>query len=314
MRSSSDRFTVFAILLALASAAPAVADSAAMGEPWILDSNNWQQAENLLPEVVLERIKKGDYWYKVQPVDPEKFKANYSPQFWAATESNAGKYDVKDDICGLQEKATGKLPDYWFGLPFPQIDPKDPKAGCKMAWNFEAANSHGRWRRRHLHAERHRQQRRVQAHQALAAFKAFLGRHGGPIEQPEEPALRRHDQRPGADDVDGVGGLTKRENDWVTQDKAGSTFPRPAACAASTLGDALRSGRRPRHLLRRPQLLRRQDRVLQVEAARRGRDPGAGAQPRPAGHEEGQRDPLEHPDSVLQGPPTRPRAARACRG
>ena len=43
---------------------------------------------------VLERVKKGDYWYKVRSVDPDKFKQNYSTTFWAASEANAGKYDV----------------------------------------------------------------------------------------------------------------------------------------------------------------------------------------------------------------------------
>src|SRR5690606_22551772 len=110
-------FAASVIVLTLASTA--AAESAAEGEPWILDSNNWQQGENLLPEVVLERVKKGDYWYNVQPVDPDRFKANYSKEFWAASESNNGKYDVTEgEVCGLKEVSTGKVPEFYFGLPF----------------------------------------------------------------------------------------------------------------------------------------------------------------------------------------------------
>jgi hypothetical protein len=57
------------------------ADSGGDGKGWILDSNNWQQGDGLLPPVVLERVKKGDYWYKVLPVEPEEFKQNYSKNF-----------------------------------------------------------------------------------------------------------------------------------------------------------------------------------------------------------------------------------------
>ena len=40
----------------------------AAGDPWILDNNNWQQGQDMLPDVILNRVKKGDYWYKVQPI------------------------------------------------------------------------------------------------------------------------------------------------------------------------------------------------------------------------------------------------------
>src|SRR5262245_12661014 len=85
-----------------------VGESAALGtrtvgEPWILDSNNWQQAQGLLPDVVLNRVKSGEYWYKVQPIDPDKFKQNYSKKFWDASEGNAGKFDVDPATCGLKD-------------------------------------------------------------------------------------------------------------------------------------------------------------------------------------------------------------------
>jgi hypothetical protein len=57
-----------------------------------------------------------------------------------ASEGNAGKYDVDPATCGLKDVKTGKIPDFWFGYPFPKIDPKDQFAACKMAHNFDSAN------------------------------------------------------------------------------------------------------------------------------------------------------------------------------
>ena len=101
--------------------------------------NNWQEGKDLLPEVVLRRVKSGDYWFKVVPVAPDTFKQNYSRKFGGASEANAGKYDIDVATRGLKDVTTGKMPDFYFGYPFPKIDPKDSNAACKMAWNFTAA-------------------------------------------------------------------------------------------------------------------------------------------------------------------------------
>jgi hypothetical protein len=55
----------------------------------------------------------------------------------------AGKYDLDPETCGLKDVSTGKVPDFYFGYPFPKIDKGDPLAACKMAWNFTAANQMG---------------------------------------------------------------------------------------------------------------------------------------------------------------------------
>src|SRR5579885_1314231 len=59
--------------------------SAAGDEPWILDANNWQEGKGLLPDPVLKRLEKGEYWFKVVPVDPAKFRQNFAKKFWDAT-------------------------------------------------------------------------------------------------------------------------------------------------------------------------------------------------------------------------------------
>jgi len=134
MRYSWKQATTAAIAVALSTCGwltPSVraADAGADGKEWILDSNNWQQGEGLLPPVVLERVKKGDYWYKVLPVDPEAFKHNYSQKFWDASEANAGKFDLDPETCGLKDVKTGKPPVCYCGYPCPKMDPKEPLAG-----------------------------------------------------------------------------------------------------------------------------------------------------------------------------------------
>jgi len=193
--------------------------STAAGAPWILDSNNWQQARGLLPEVVLDRVKSGDYWFTVQSVDPERFKQNYSKPFWEASENNAGKYDVEEDTCGLKDVRTGKVPDFWFGYPFPHIDPADPQAGCKMAWNFEAAGAMGSGGGATYTlngVDRNGEFKRIKL---WVHLQAFIGRHGGPIPNPENLRGAGITGVPEPTDVDGVAGLTKRPNDWTSQDR-----------------------------------------------------------------------------------------------
>jgi len=190
-----------------------------VGKSWTLDSNSWQLGKDLLPEVVLARVKKGDYTYRVVPIDPERFKQNYSPKFWEASAANAGKYDIDPETCGLKDVQTGKIPDFYFGYPFPKIEPADPHAACKMAWNFTAAtqmgngqgatftlngiDSSGEFRRLKLWAE----------------LNPYLGRSAGPIPNPDSlrTAVLNNVLEPR--DVDGVAGLSRTINDWISQDE-----------------------------------------------------------------------------------------------
>src|SRR5207247_11140591 len=81
--------------------------------------------------------------FKVVSAEPSRFHHNYSQAFWDATEQNAGRYDLDEKTCGPKDKATDKIPDFVFGLPFPQIDKTDAKAGCRIAWNFTMAGAMG---------------------------------------------------------------------------------------------------------------------------------------------------------------------------
>lgn len=211
-----------ALLVPVIGACP----SAHAEETWILDANNWQEGEKLLPEPVLKRLKAGEYWFKVVPVDPEKFKHNYSQTFWDATKANAGKFDVEPTQCGLVEKSTGKLPEYVFGMPFPDVGQGDPKAGCKIAHNFNFAGLQGGGGGATFTlngVDSNGQFRRIKA---FIHSMGYQGRHGGRIESNPE---NLQGQAVGAAiepiDVEGVSTLTKRFWDWQSQDAIWAYVP-----------------------------------------------------------------------------------------
>lgn len=124
------------LTLSLVTFAPSLAEEAAAGGGLkagdVLGKDNWQAAEGLLPEEVLRHYKSGGYRNKI--VDYPVGKARWDKAFEAATKDNAGKLDV-DDQGTIIVKATGKQQDYYYGIPFPEIDEKDPKAAIKIVWN-----------------------------------------------------------------------------------------------------------------------------------------------------------------------------------
>lgn len=216
------KFKTFALAAGVGAVLGATAPSLAQDDqkPWVLDSNNWQQGKDLLPEVALNRVKAGEYSYNVVPVDPEKFKQLYSKKFWEASEKNAGKYDLDPETCGLKDVATGEVPKFYFGYPFPKIDPKEPLAACKMAWNFEAANLMGNGFGATFTLNGIDTSGEFKRIKLWLHVQAFLGRSAGEIENPEDLRTVAMSNVLEPQDVDGVGGLTKRINDWTSQDKA----------------------------------------------------------------------------------------------
>jgi hypothetical protein len=156
----------------------------------------------------------------VVPIDPEEFKQNYSKKFWDASEANDGKYDLDPETCGLKDVKTGKMPDFYFGYPFPKIDPKEPLAACKMAWNFESANQMGEGQGATFMLNGIDTSGEFKRIKLWLHTLSFLGRHGGPIDNPENLRSTALSNVLEPRDVDGVGGLTKRENNWDAQDKA----------------------------------------------------------------------------------------------
>ena len=98
----------------------------------VIDKTNWQKAEGLLPGPVLKWVKQGD----VLEVGELGFAPSdfLPPACLESLKTNAGRYDV-DDHGLIVDANTGRLPEFVTGLPFPQIDLNDPRAGSKLMYN-----------------------------------------------------------------------------------------------------------------------------------------------------------------------------------
>jgi hypothetical protein len=106
-----------------------------------LGQDNAERAKDLLPPEILKHYQGGEYRNKI--VDYPIANNHWEKSFLDATEKNASTLDV-NDAGSIVDAKTGKQPDYLYGIPFPSIDAKDPKAGAKVVWNqFLAYWNHG---------------------------------------------------------------------------------------------------------------------------------------------------------------------------
>jgi hypothetical protein len=93
-----------------------------------LSRGNWQLAEKIVPAEILAALRDGAFTILVQ--DTSDLPVN--PEYITATLEHAR--DVALDT-------TGNLTGYQAGLPFPLLDPADPHAGLKAAWNARHADA-----------------------------------------------------------------------------------------------------------------------------------------------------------------------------
>ena len=99
----------------------------------VIDRTNWEKVEGWVPDSVLDWIKKGNWELQIEALNYDT--STYHTQFaLEAFETNVGKYGLDDDA-GIVDLETGKLPEHIVGIPFPGIDPKDPKAAVKIMHN-----------------------------------------------------------------------------------------------------------------------------------------------------------------------------------
>ena len=99
----------------------------------VIDKTNWQKVEGLLPESILNWVKNGDFILKIGELN-YNIRDYLQPVVQKNLKSNAGKYDLNEkDV--LIEVATGKLPRYVHGIPFPDVDFNTPKAAQKLMYN-----------------------------------------------------------------------------------------------------------------------------------------------------------------------------------
>jgi len=129
---------LFAVLMASNAMAGWKEDQAAMFEQIPvkpgdkIDTSNWEKVKDLLPPSVVNYVKKGDFTIEIAELN---WAYQADDEWLKKTAENAGKYDVSADG-SLIDKSTGKLVDYVYGEPFPEIDLKDRKAGAKLAHNM----------------------------------------------------------------------------------------------------------------------------------------------------------------------------------
>ena len=100
----------------------------------VIDKTNWQKAQGLLPDAMLEYLQKGYLTIKVG-------KLNYEPADMLSDEcreslkKNHGRYSInpKGEII---DNRTGEIDPYdIMGIPFPVLDLHDPQVGLKMQVN-----------------------------------------------------------------------------------------------------------------------------------------------------------------------------------
>ncbi len=88
-----------------------------------IGQDSWQAAQDYLPTEILDKIKAGELAFEVQ----ETTDLPVSEAYIKATLQHAEQVTFG---------ANGELDGYVAGLPFPVLDPDDPQAGLKAAWNL----------------------------------------------------------------------------------------------------------------------------------------------------------------------------------
>jgi len=88
-----------------------------------LNQQNWQLAEQALPVEILRLLQAGDFTMTVQATTDFPIRESYV----TATAANLQAVTLNGGY---------KIDHYQGGRPFPVIDPNDPRAGERVAWNF----------------------------------------------------------------------------------------------------------------------------------------------------------------------------------
>ena len=87
-----------------------------------ISQDSWEPAKNYLPPEILDKITAGEFSFSIQ----ETTDLPVSEAYIEATKKYATQVKIGAD---------GELEGYVAGLPFPVLDPNDPQAGLKAAWN-----------------------------------------------------------------------------------------------------------------------------------------------------------------------------------
>ena len=99
----------------------------------VIDKTNWEKAKGLLPEPVLDWVKKGDFILNIHALKyrPLDF---FPPFLIEAFKTNVGEYELDADG-GIVYAETGKEPKNIIGIPFPVTAEDDPRRAEKLMQN-----------------------------------------------------------------------------------------------------------------------------------------------------------------------------------
>jgi len=195
--------------------------------PTRITKENVESYKALLPQPVYDRVRAGEYVLPLVPVDAQRFRANYTDRFWQASASNKGTYGIDKETGGLTEVATGKIPEHFFGLPFPDVQASDPDAGPKIVHNYRA-------RRMQMDGDFHTFDLSdvTESGEVLRTVKIMLSQRyyvgttaTPPATLPDNTESRQMGAALAPKDLEGVGVLTWRFNDWTTWDQVWAYLP-----------------------------------------------------------------------------------------
>jgi hypothetical protein len=101
-----------------------------------LDQSNCQEAKDLFPPEILSHYCEGKFQSPINELPKGTYSLDES--FFKAAKENEGKFKI-DEHGSVVEAASGKVPDYAYGPPFPTLDEKDPEIALKILWDYEYA-------------------------------------------------------------------------------------------------------------------------------------------------------------------------------
>lgn len=104
-----------------------------------INKSNVQNIQGMVPDFIYNLVADGQMTMKIGKLDINK-KEYFFPSVLNNWESNKGKYGL-DEKNHLIEVASGKKYPRVDGIPFPDLDPADPKFGYKASYNWRALDS-----------------------------------------------------------------------------------------------------------------------------------------------------------------------------
>lgn len=152
-----------------------------------LTQANCNEAKNLLPDPVVARFCAGQYAAEIVAITDSALL--YSKKFREGSEANVGKYYVTKEGY-LYETASKTWPRYWYGFPFPDVDPQDPQAAYKIMYNHQIARYQADDTYWFLAIKWATPTGFDRSIDVGAYATAYIGRHSGPLDNSDETYLK----------------------------------------------------------------------------------------------------------------------------